>query len=407
MKQIQIAILLLATAWSCKAKETDSSQSKNNNERVPTGEKVQPKGAGTGMHGAGIGPDGPKMGKKPARLPGSLTSAPWLSGATRVVVIPSAFSPIKGTTLIVAGGMHWLRWFNSKGEKLGEQVGVGAAQVLESFDVDGDGVREVLIGRGRGRGTLEAGISLEIHRLGQEGTMEAIPLPGTSRAQVVGISAAPGGQGKVWVASYVSKFEVQVSLYGRNEAKEWSELESRGTHRVVGGMTVLNDGSPSGMPIIARMYGKDANAPGGVYGLRSESESITLPSKRGARGVLALHDGTVVMADGWHKNYAKRAKGLLTFVRMANEKFSELHRVQVRDNYGYQRLRAGDVHRSKGLEVVASGNGPAVIVSPNNAQILFEITGTVAMDAYPADLSGDTKMEIVIVGPNPAIWSPL
>lgn len=346
-------------------------------------------------------PEPPDQGRAqtPVRLPGVMSPAPWLADATHVVAYGG-----RDDAVIVAAGSGWLRWFSKEGTLLGERPAVGGTQVLEAVDIDGDGSVAIAWGRGRARGALEAPAVLELVRLtGNKALVTSIPLPQTDRAQVVAAAQVPGAAGELWVASFVNKFEVEVNRFQRSAKGAWSLAESRGRHRVVGGMTVL----PDGTPVIARMYGDSADAPGGVYQLTAAGAAVQIPSMRGARAVVALPDAeqAVAMADGWHKNYAKEARGLVSLARQAGASWQPAGRVNVEKIYGFSRLRLGDVHLEPGLELIASGNGAAVVVLPSRPDLLFALSGPVALDAYPIDLSGDLRMEVVIVGPEPAIWS--
>lgn len=331
----------------------------------------------------------------PVRLPGVMEAAPWLGEATRVVAYGA-----RENAVIVAAGTGWLRWYSPDGKQLGEQLGDGGSQVLEVVDLDGDGEVEILWGRGRARGATEAPASLELLRLGSKASVETLPLPKTSRAQVVAAHPVPRANHELWVASFVSKFEVEVNRFSRGEKGEWVVAESRGRHRVVGDMTVL----PDGTPVIARMYGDDADADGGVYALPSSETQTQIPSTRGARAVLATSAG-LAMADGWHKEYGKKAQGLVSIAGKEGDGWAIQSRVQVKNNYGFSRLRLGDIHKVQGPELVASGNGNAVVMLPSRPDLLFELSDRVALDAYPIDLSGDSRMEVVIAGPVPAIWN--
>ncbi len=338
------------------------------------------------------------MGQVPVRLPGIMEPAPWLEDANRVVAYGQG-----DKTVIVAAGTHWLRWFSKDGKKLGEHVGVGGVQVLEASDLDGDGTIEIIVGRGRARGANDAPASLEVLRLGKKTVTETISLPETSRAQVVAAVPVPGMQGGLWVASFVSKFEVAVDRYARDRSGQWSRVESRGRHRVVGDMSVL----PDGTPVIAKMYGDTSDAPGGVYALTSESTVAAIPSTRGARALLAMPGPqmSLAMADGWHKEYGKRAQGLVTVMTQDGNVWKRSGGVHVAKVYGFSRLRLGNVHSTEKLAVIASGNGNAVVMLPNRPELLYELADRVAYDAYPIDLGGDSRMEVVIAGPDPAIWS--
>ncbi len=339
-------------------------------------------------------------------LPGDLTPAPWLADASRVVAIERPGGP-----WIVAGGNHWLRWFDASGKKVGELEAPGATQILEVFDVDGDGIAEVVVGKGMGRDAADSPMSAQIYYLMdgkgeavKKPRVESVELPESSRAQVVGIAAVPGHSEEFWIASFVNKFEVEVARYQRQASGTWALQESRGRHRVVGDLTVM----PDGTPVIARFYGNSADEDGGVYALPAEGEPVQLPSTRGARAVLALPgpEFRLVMADGWHKEYGKKAKGLITLIAKAEQGYRQVASVEVKGNYGFNQLRLGQLHREPGPEILASGNGSAVVMLPGRPDLLFELAGVEAVDAFPLQLSGDPRMEVVIAGPQPAIWSP-
>jgi hypothetical protein len=253
------------------------------------------------------------------------------------------------------------------------------------------------------RGAATAPAVLEILTLGKKVKVETVPLPESPRGQVVAVVPAPGVQNEIWVASFVSKFEVEVNRFARSKKGEWTLAESRGRHRVVGDMTVL----PDGTPVIARMYGDDPDADGGVYALDASGAATQIPSTRGARAVLAMPgpDLSVAMADGWHKEYGRRARGLITIASKEGAAWTAGAAVNVRNNYGFSQLRLGDVSREPGPEIVASGNGHAVVMLPTRPDLLYVLAGAVAMDAYPIDLSEDERMEVVIAGPKPVIWS--
>lgn len=392
LKAIALCAVLAVGVLGCQAKKDKASKASKAETAVDS-----------------IGKDAapaPPLAIKPVPLPGDMVPAPWLLGATRVVAFTAESGPI-----IVAGGTGWLRWFDKDGTLLGERKTAGATQSLETFDIDGDGKDEVVVGRGMARDAIDAPISLEVVYL-QESLdakrktprTESIELPKTSRAQVVAIAAVPGGKDELWAASFVNKYEVEVAHYQRDAAGAWTQAESRGRHRVVGDLSVM----PDGTPVIARFYGDTADEDGGVYALPSEGEPIALPSTRGARAVLALPGPAfhLAMADGWHKNYGKKAQGLVTVIAKAEQGYKQVSSVQVEGNFGYTQLRLSFVHRDPGPELLASGNGNAVVVLPRRPDLLFELAGAEAVDAFPIQLSGDPRMEVVIAGPQPAIWTP-
>jgi len=111
------------------------------------------------------------------------------------------------------------------------------------------------------------------------------------------------------------------------------------------------------------------------------------------------------MTDGWHKKYGTMARGLVTTVSRVGKRWSTSSSAEIRDSYGFAGLRLGNVHRNPGLEIIASGNGPAVIVLPSRSDLTFVLGDVEALDACAINLGGDERDEVVIVGPKPAIWS--
>ncbi len=363
-------------------------------------------------------------GVTPIRLPGAMTPAPWLADATKVVAYRH-----EGAVVIVAAGIGWLRWFSSKGEKLGERKGEGAPQLLKVVDLYGDGKMRIVFARGMGRGVAKADLVVEVLDLSMPGgAAQSLEMPKTSRSQAVGVAKALDDS--LWVASFVSKFEVEVARYARDEknsesstgkkesstgeresstgekesstgeGEAWSSVEKRGRYRVVADLVVSE-----GMPLIARMYGDDPDAAGGVFAIPPTGAPVQLPSTRGARALLALPGGRVAMADGWHKNYGKRAQGLVSLAQRHAETWRPVPGVEITGIYGYDGLRAGNVHRNQGGEILAVGNGPVVVILPKQPDFVYKLGDVEALDAAAIHIDGDERDEVVIVGPTPVIWS--
>ena len=120
----------------------------------------------------------------------------------------------------------------------------------------------------------------------------------------------------------------------------------------------------------------------------------------------AIDGGRADYIDGWHKEYGKRAQGLITVIAKAEQGYTQVASVEVLGNYGFNQLRLSFVHQDPGPELLASGNGNAVVMLPSRPDLLFELAGAEAVDAFPVQLSGDGRMEVVIAGPTPSIWTP-
>lgn len=173
--------------------------------------------------------------------------------------------------------------------------------------------------------------------------------------------------------------------------------------------------------LLARPYGESAGTPGDVLVLRpgtalpaasgdqgggqAGAGMARVPTTGGARAVIAV-GRDVLYADGWHREYGSRARALITAARWQQGAWTTQVLAHVRGRRGYERLRVGDVDGDGVLDVVASGDGPAVLVPSSRP-----VTGSVpslgsaeAWDAYPVDLNDDQQHEVIILGPYPGIW---
>lgn len=339
----------------------------------------------------------------PARAQGVLAPAPWLKDAERVAVVHHG-----GKAFVVAAGTHWLRIFSPAGVRVAEAREKGAAHVLEIVDVDGDGNAEIAVGRGLGRDARDASPSVTLYAFDGSGlgTPRRVPLPATTRAQIVGIVADPAQKGRLWIGSFDSKYHVTLVEAQASTSGAFT-TQSLGRIRMPVSMA---GGDPDGDGhtdlLIARPYGDSLDAPGDVFVFARGEQGTLLPSMRGARAV-AVKGRDVVYADGWHREYARKGRALVTRARWDGKAWQAQTLVQVAGRYGYDRLRLGDVDGDGAIDAVAAGNGPAVLIRGLEAVAGDSVPalGNVdAMDAFVADLDGDGRDEVVIGGPSPGIW---
>src|SRR5262249_1290547 len=68
------------------------------------------------------------------------------------------------------------------------------------------------------------------------------------------------------------------------------------------------DELPDGRVVVGRVYGDDINADGDVFLVEPHT---VLPTTRGVRALVADRNDLFV-SDGWHREYAAKAKGLVT-----------------------------------------------------------------------------------------------
>lgn len=339
---------------------------------------------------------------------GTVEPAPWLEEALRVaaVRVPAARGRKGSETLVVAAGLRWLRLHRPDGELVAETSAPGGAQLLEVLDVTGDGRDDILIGRGVVRGALGVPASLRVHLAADlTGEPEKIPLPDSTRSQVVGVAPASGRPGDLYVAAFESKYMTGLFRARRHGPGDW-RIEKLGSARVVGGIaSVSRPGAEDRALVVARIYGDGLEEPGLVE-VRLEGELELVPSTRGARAIVALPSdtGDLVFADGWHKNYGQMAQALLTRGHRGESAWESHTLARVGDRFGYDRLRIGDVGGDGQIEVLAAGNGPAVAVNLRPGAPVRALGDVDATDLYPVDLDGDGADEVILAGPNPGIW---
>ncbi len=358
--------------------------------------------AGACQRGGDDGASGDKtsVAETPAAAPAasagrSVAPAPWLANASRVVA-----ARVADRVYVVAAGTSFARVFDAAGNRVRDlPAEPGGAQVLEVVDVDGDGVPEIAIGRGRHRDAQTAPASLRVYRQwwADDAAVEIVPLPETSRQQVVW--ARSRGDGGLWVGSYESKYFVAVTAATRGPDGTWTS-ERYGTARVASGAV-----EAAGKLIVARAYGDELDEPGVVVELAADGAQTPLPSVRGARAIARAPGATpiVVYADGWHREYARKAQAFIARAVWTGDAWERSQLALVPGRHGYDKLRVGDVDGDGAADVVASGNGPAVWVPVRGGN--YETIGDgEAADAFPFDLNGDGRDEVLIAGPSPGIW---
>lgn len=345
------------------------------------------------------------------RAIGVFTPAPWLDGAERVAVFQH-----RGTAYIAAAGTGWLQIFDARGRSLARADAPGAAHVLEVVGADADQRVLLALGRGVGRDARDASSSAVVHRFDGRalGPAEAIPLPPSTRAQIVGIAARDPRAERLWLGAFESKYIM--ALYAVERGDRGYQARAVDRMRVPLSLSVGDpDGDGEGDLFIARPYGDSAELPGDVFRWRDGARE-PLPSVRGARAVLA-HGNAVFLADGWHKDYGRQANALITRVERAGDDWRARVLVHVRGRHGYTRLRVGDVDGDREPDLLAAGNGPAIVI-PGMRPVLESVAtlGTVeAWDIAVGDLAAgntaattetarDRRDQVVIVGETSGIW---
>lgn len=342
----------------------------------------------------------------PTKETGAVSAAPWLAGAERVHALVQGGSPF-----VVAAGTGWLRVYRPDGTMVAHAGGRGAAQVLELLELSpapGGAAQSVIaVGRGLGREALDAPPSIGLYRFDGHALSppEEVPIPATSRAQIVGIAADPERSSWLWILAFDSKY--QAALLGAKRGEGGVFVTTQLARIRMPMALAAGDATGDGKTdlLIARPYGEGLDAPGDVFVLSESGQRDLLPAVRGARAVV-VHGSDVLYTDGWHREYGRKANALITRARWDGRSWRSQVLAHVAGRHGYDRLRVGDVDGDGSMDVVAAGNGPAIWVrglSPSSGNVAA-LGRLDAYDAFPADLDGDGRAEVIIAGPEPGIW---
>ena len=370
----------------------------------------------------------PGVGELPPALPqrsiGVWQPADWLAGAERVAVLR-----VGDTPYIAAAGTGFLRVFTADGRQVATAEDRGAAQVLTALGSDADRAT-LAIGRGISRHDRTAPMSASLYHFdGRSLTREPIALTPGSRAQVVfignpGQAATGRAIETLWVAAFESKYMAGLLRARRGENGFRTEVVDRIRVPLDMALGALDESGERPL-YVARPYGDVKDLPGDVYRFRGAGARDPLPTTRGARAVIA-HGREVIAADGWHKDYGRRANALLTRFVPDGDGWRSQILAHVAGRHGYNRLQLGHVDGDEHIDLIAAGNGPAVLIAGlEPVQRDVPTLGTVeARDIAVGDLarsgarsqatSGararatpDTRsrrQQVVIAGPTPGIW---
>lgn len=334
---------------------------------------------------------------------GSFEAAPWLDGTERAAVLE-----VGGKPFIAAAGTGFLRVFSPTGTLVAEVTGTGAAHALERIGSSGDNPVLVL-GRGIGRHARTAPTSVVLYTFDGRslGPPEVVPMPQSTRAQVIGIVADPERPDEMWIGAFASKYYASL-LHVERTASGGFEVDARDSIRVPLGIA-LGDPDGDGEPdlFVARPYGDDKEQPGDVFEwLGGADKRAPLSTTRGARAV-AVHGRDVFFADGWHKDYGRRANALVTRARRGDSGWSSTVLLHVAGRHGYSSIRIGQIDSDPRPDIVAAGNGPAVVaMNAEPASNVVPTLGTVdAMDIAVGDITGDARDDVIILGERPGVWT--
>jgi hypothetical protein len=151
-----------------------------------------------------------------------------------------------------------------------------------------------------------------------------------------------------------SKYFVVLRFATRRGAM-W-EKRDLGRFRMLGVATVVP--RTSGVRVaVGRIYGDDVSKDGDAFLLTDSGQrGETLPTTRGLRAMVADADELYV-GDGWHREYARRAQGLVTHIALGGRGDARRTLVEdTADQYSVYKLELADLDGDGQPELVGLGS---------------------------------------------------
>jgi hypothetical protein len=339
-------------------------------------------------------PEAPKL-ATPSAAP-ALSRADISAWASGFELVAAADIDGDGTSEIAGVGPEGLRVFSSEGKPLGDFPAPGGPQVLAGID----GV--FYAGWGRTKAQPDAKATVTRHGLDASGLVtEVVAAPSTARAQIVAISATRAGLLLAWFAD---QYTVSAQRASRGAAG-WT-LDVPTTARTAPVWLAADlDGDGAEDLVLGRTYGDAPGSDGDAVLVRSSGERVPIATTRGVRaGCIADTDGDghleVVLADGWDKDYGRKARARLRIARWTGAGMDSTPIDESPGDYDVRRLLAADIDSDGKDEILAVTNTRLRVVERQG-------DGWVAWDAGKGVVDAAVLADgrIVTVGAGPELIS--
>jgi hypothetical protein len=288
-----------------------------------------------------------------------------------------------GKNEIALGNANEIRIVTPDGKPIATLPVTDGLQQLVVADVDHDHHDELYAGWGMTREHRDGVARVTMIRF-EAGKLAEAPIlePATTRQEVTAIVPADDG---LIVAYFDSKYMVTSVLVKPGVAPQPIAQLRTGMAYAYGDVT--GDGKPD--IVAGRAYGDDVGLDGDAWLVDPRTK---IPTTRGVRA-LAVIGGDVILADGWHQNYAKQAQSLLTRAHFADGAFTTTKIDEVPGQYAIE-------------AILPLRHGGFVTRGTHQVRVYRQIAGTwhsdqiggTARDVAVGSLHGNSNDDILVLG---------
>lgn len=343
----------------------------------------------------------------PVPLPGTRSDITALVGKAERAAIGDLDGD--GRNEIIVAEAQRLRVLDASGKERASTSAPGGIQVLMVAQLDDDRRAEIVAGWGLGREHKQAPARVEIYRFdGERLVAETILTPKTPRNEITAIVPFTEERGTLLIAYFDTKYTVHSILARRGAA--WSVSDVATIRMATSYARGDVDGDQRPDLVVGRIYGDEKVANGDAFVLRDDGTRIPMPTTRGVREVLiADGDGDgqpeLFLADGWHQDYGRQGRGLLTWIHRVNGVLRSELIEDTPGQYSVGRIVASDVDGDGRVELVTVGSHYVRMFDRRSGQWEGLTLAGAARDVAIGDLDGIAGDEVLILGEQAEIVS--